>query len=83
VWRGPRCLARYDAQGRPLQGPARRPARPRRGLHRLPRPSHPRTARAQAAPGARLTGRPIPQDPPRPPLPRRRRGPRLPVGPGA
>jgi transposase len=67
VWHGPRCLGAYDRAGRPLD-PAAAP--------------RPKNARAHLALGARSTGRPISGYlPKRPSLPRRR-GPRLPVGPG-
>jgi transposase len=67
VWHGPRCLGAYDAAGRPLD------------LAVAPRPTN---ARAHLAPGRRSTGRPISGYPPRRAGARRRRGPRLPVGPG-
>jgi len=69
VWRGPLCLGRFEATGRPLPAvrpPSVRPAAPVRLAysHR----SRPPLARATPAPRA---------------IPRRRIGPRLPVGPGA
>jgi hypothetical protein len=66
VWHGPRCLGRYDAGGRPRPGPAAPPPRP---------------ARAPARPGPRSRRRPLSPSPPTPRR-RRRRAPRLPVGPG-
>jgi transposase len=81
VWRGPQCLGRYDAAGRPLDGPRpRAPKLPR--PHRGPSASRPKNARAHLAQDATFRGRrsrdiPSPQS-----RPRRRRGPRLPVGPG-
>jgi winged helix-turn helix protein len=70
VWRGPHCLGRYDAQGGALDGP--RPRLPKRP--RLPgrpgRATQPTNARAHVARGPHAL------------RPRRRRGPRLPVGPG-
>ncbi|MGH7406428.1 MAG: hypothetical protein ACREKF_00240, partial [Candidatus Methylomirabilales bacterium] len=80
VWRGPQCLGRYDAQGRPLPraaggapgglGRARGPA---------PRP-RPKNARAHGAQERRSRPGGTHRTP-RPPAPTaRRRGPRLPVG---
>jgi hypothetical protein len=81
VWRGPQCLGRYDAQGRPLDGPRPRapklPRRPQRG-----RPaSRPKNARAHLAQDAKFRGHPDRDIPPHGPRPRRRRGPRVPIGP--
>lgn len=82
VWRGPQCLGRYDATGRPLAGPRpRAPKRPR-PPHRRPPAARPQNARAHGAPAATFRGRRSPPIPPPPSRPRRRRGPRLPVGPG-
>lgn len=82
VWRGPQCLGRYDAQGQPLAGPRPRPATPLRPRPR-PRPaSRPKNARAHLAQDATFQGHPYPDIPRHGPRPRRRRGPRLPVGPG-
>jgi hypothetical protein len=82
VWRGPQCLGRYDATGRPLDGPRPRASK----LPRLPprsRPaSRPKNARAHLAQDAKFRGHPYRDIPPHGPRPRRRRGPRLPVGPG-
>jgi transposase len=66
VWHGARCLGVYDGTGRPLD-PAGAP--------------RPRTARAPWAPGPRARPRPISSSPPNRPPRRRRRAPRLPVGP--
>lgn len=66
VWHGPRCFGIYDPHGRPLDRAA------------APRPPH---ARAHGARGSRSRGRPRLGSPLRHPSPRRRRGPRLPVGP--
>jgi Winged helix-turn helix len=82
VWRGPQCLGRFDAQGRPLDGPRpRAPKRPPPPL-RGPSASRPKNARAHLAQDATVRGRPYRDIPPREAPPRRRRGPRLPVGPG-
>jgi hypothetical protein len=71
VWRGPQCLGRYDAQGCPLDGPRpRAPKLPRR-LRRGRPAFRPKNARAHLAQDATFRGHPS-----------RRRGPRLPVGPG-
>jgi hypothetical protein len=81
VWRGPQCLGRYDAQGRPLEGP--RPRLPK-SLQSRPRPlpaSRPKNARAHLPSEGRRTSRPLSHHPPDRATPRRR-GPRLPVGPG-
>jgi hypothetical protein len=81
VWRGPQCLGRYDATGRPLDAP--RPRAPK--LSRAPsrgRPaSRPKNARAHVAQDAPFRGRPS-RDTPLKTHSRRRHGPRLPVGPG-
>jgi hypothetical protein len=82
VWRGPQCLGRYDATGRPLDGPRPRPSRlPRssQGGRPASRPQHARTHLAQ---DAEFRGRPSRRTPPHAAPPRRRRGPRLPIGPG-
>jgi transposase len=82
VWRGPQCLGHYDAQGRPLDGP--RPRRPKP----VPRPARPRwasrpkNARTHLASEARRTRGPLSPHPPDRATSHRRRGPRLPVGPG-
>lgn len=82
VWRGPQCLGRYDATGRPLDGPRpRAPKLPRPPQRRLPA-SRPKNARAHGAQDAKFRGRPSRDIPPHESRPRRRRGPRLPVGPG-
>ena len=67
VWHGPRCLGRYDAHGRPV------------ALAQGPRPQNARAhqpLQATSGPSA-ISGYPPT------PAPRRRRGPRLPVGPKA
>ncbi len=82
VWRGPQCLGRYDAHGRPLEGP--RPPR-LKPLQRRPRPlpaSRPKNTRAHLASAGPRTRGPLSPHPPNRATPRRRRGPRLPVGPG-
>jgi hypothetical protein len=81
VWRGLQCLGHYDAQGQPLHGPRPRPLRPRRPRQAPAPASRPQNARAHLALQARSTRQPISHHPPQPALPRRRRGPRLPVGP--
>jgi transposase len=82
VWRGPQCLGRYDATGRSLDGPRpRAPKLPRPGQRRRPA-SRPQNARAHLAQDAQVRGRPSRHTPPHAATPRRRRGPRLPVGPG-
>jgi transposase len=81
VWRGLHCLGRYDAQGRPLDGPRlRAPTLPRR-LQRGRLAVRPKNARAHLAQDAQLRGRPYRDIPPHRARPRPRRGPRLPVGP--
>jgi hypothetical protein len=82
VWRGPQCLGRYDAHGQPLAGPRPRPAKPRRPRPRLLPASRPKNARAHLAQDATFQGHPPRDIPLHGPRPRRRRGPRLPVGPG-
>jgi hypothetical protein len=82
VWRGPQCLGRYDAQGRPLTGTLPRSSKTLRA--RLPRrPAvRPKNARAHLAPDRECEARSS-LDPPSNGAPARiRRGPRLPVGPG-
>ncbi|HSB60602.1 MAG TPA: hypothetical protein VLI67_02710 [Vicinamibacteria bacterium] len=82
VWRGPQCLGRYNAEGRPLDGPRPRASRP---LGPRPRPlpaSPPQNARAHLAQDAKFRGHPYRDIPPDGPRPRRRLGPRLPIGPG-
>lgn len=82
VWRGPQCLGWYDAQGRPLDGPRPRLPKPLRTPPRRRPASRPKNARAHlAAEGPRTRG-PLSPHPPNRATPRRRRGPRLPVGPG-
>ena len=77
VWHGTRCLGRYDDQGRVLAVNAPGGA----GLAlRLPRP---RNARTHLPQDPRSGARPGSGIPPRPPQLKRRRGPRLPVGPRA
>jgi len=71
VWRGPQCLGRYDATGRPLEGPRPRALKlPPTGQRRRPA-SRPQNARAHMTSDTRPHGRPR----------HRRRGPRLPIGP--
>jgi transposase len=82
VWRGPQCLGHYDAQGRPLEGPRPRRPKPLQGRPR-PRPaSRPTNARAHlASEGPRTRGPLSPHPLNQVSSPRRRLGPRLPVGP--
>jgi transposase len=82
VWRGPQCLGRYDATGRPLAGPRPRAPQPPRAPHRGLPAARPKNARAHWAQDAKFRGRPYRDIPPHEARPRRRRGPRLPVGPG-
>jgi Winged helix-turn helix len=82
VWRGPQCLGRYDATGRPLDGPRPRAPKVPRAPDRGHRASRPKNTRAHLAQDAKLRRRPYRDIPPLEAPPRRRRGPRLPVGPG-
>ena len=82
VWRGPQCLGHYDAQGRPLDGPRPRPPKLPRLLPRGRPASRPKNARAHLAQDAQLRGYPYGDIPPHGARPRRRLGPRLPIGPG-
>jgi hypothetical protein len=82
VWRGPQCLGRYDATGRPLDGPRPRAPKGPRAPDRGHRASRPKNARAHLAQDAKLRRRPYRDIPPLEAPARRRRGPRLPVGPG-
>jgi Winged helix-turn helix len=82
VWRGPQCLGRYDATGRPLDGPRPRAPKLPRSLHRSHPASRSKNARAHLAQDAKFRGRRSSDIPPHPSRSRRRRGPRLPVGPG-
>jgi len=82
VWRGPQCLGRYDAQGGPLDGPRPRAPKPRRPPQRRRPPPRPRNARTHLAQARELRPRPYRGIPPPPPQAPRRRGPRLPIGPG-
>jgi len=82
VWRGPQCLGRYDGQGRPLDGPRPRAPKLLRRLQRGRPASRPKSARAHWAQDAKFRGHPYQAIPPHGPRSRRRRGPRLPVGPG-
>jgi hypothetical protein len=68
VWQGTRCLGRYDAQGYPQ--PALSAGRPQ-------------NARAHLAQGPRSGRRPSLSIPPLARSTKRRRSPRLPIGPGA
>src|SRR5262249_33610437 len=54
VWRGPQCLGRYDAQGRPLDGPRPRALKPLRARRRPPPISRPNNARAHLAQDAQF-----------------------------
>ena len=49
VWRGPQCLGRYDAQGRPLDGPRPRLPKPLQPRPRPLRASRPKNAHAHLA----------------------------------
>jgi hypothetical protein len=82
VWRGPQCLGRYDAQGRPLDGPRPRAPKLPRLLPRGRPAARPNNARAHFAQDAQFRRPPSRDIPPHGPRPRRRLGPRLPVGPG-
>jgi hypothetical protein len=82
VWRGPQCLGRYDATGRSLDGPRPRAPRLPQVPYRARAASRPTNARAHLAQDAKFRGRPYRDIPPRKAPSRRRRGPRLPVGPG-
>lgn len=82
VWRGPQCLGRYDATGLPLTDPRPRALKLPRMPHRALPASRPKNARAHLAQDAQLRGRPYPDIPPPGSRPRRRLGPRLPIGPG-
>jgi len=82
VWRGPQCLGHYDAQGRPLDGPRPRAPKPLRTPRRPRLASRPKNARAHWAQDREVRCHPYPDIPPPGPRSRRRRGPRLPVGPG-
>jgi hypothetical protein len=82
IWRGPQCLGRYDAQGHPLAGP--RPPLPT-PLPRRQNPlraSRPKNARAHVVFAARPTTFPRSHHSPKRAVLGRRRGPRLPIGPG-
>lgn len=67
VWHGTQCWGRFDAAGQPLAPTA---------------PARPKNARAHLAQDRRSRRRPGLAIPPARPRSRRRRGPRLPVGPG-
>ena len=82
VWRGPQCLGRYDATGQPLTAPRRRALKLPPMPHRAVPASRPKNARAHLAQDAPVRGRPYPDIPPPGSRPRRRLGPRLPIGPG-
>jgi hypothetical protein len=82
VWRGPQCLGRYDAHGRPLDGPRPRAPQLPRILQRGRPASRPKNARAHLAQDAKFRRHPSRDIPLRGARSRRRRGPRLPVGPG-
>jgi hypothetical protein len=82
VWRGPQCLGHYDAQGGPLDDPRPRLPKPLRvPARRLPA-SRPTNARAHLASEPRRTTGPLPHHSPKRATSPRRRGPRLPIGPG-
>ena len=74
VWRGPQCLGRFDARGRPLDGPRPEPQSARRRPSAARRASRPKNTRAHSAKNA-LRRRPYREIPPREAPPRRRRGP--------
>jgi transposase len=78
VWHGTRCLGRYDYRGQPLL--ARDPAAASTPALRPPRPKN---ARAHLAQDRRSRRNPSPSIPRRTPFSKRRRSPRLPIGPGA
>ena len=78
VWRGPQCLGRYDAQGRPLDGPRPRLPKPLQPRPRPLRASRPKNAHAHLASEARPTRPPRSHHSPSRAIPRRRHGPRLP-----
>jgi hypothetical protein len=82
VWRGPQCLGHYDAQGQPLAGPRPRLPKPLRPPQRRPPAARPKNARAHLPQDRELRRRPYPDIAPHASRPRRRRGPRLPIGPG-
>lgn len=83
VWRGPQCLGRYDAQGRPLPRAAGgAPGGLGRSREPQPRP-RPENARAQLAQDRRSRAGGYPSTPRTPAPTARRRGPRLPMGPPA
>jgi hypothetical protein len=82
VWRGPQCLGRYDVQGCPLDGPRLRAQKLPRGLHRGRPAAHPKNARTHLAQDAKFHGHPYRAIPPHGLRSHRRRGPRLPLGPG-
>lgn len=82
VWRGPQCLGHYDAEGRPLAGPRPRPPKPLRPARGRVVASWPKNARAHWPATTPRTREPLSPHPPTSTRERRRRGPRLPVGPG-
>jgi hypothetical protein len=82
VWRGPQCLGRFDATGRPVDGPRPRAPKLPRSSRRGQPASRPQNARAHLAQDATFRGHPSRPIPPRGARLRRRLGPRLPVGPG-
>lgn len=75
VWHGPRCLGRYDGKGRLLPASA---SGARTMVVHLPRPKNARTHLPQDPRSGAHQGAAIP---PRPPQLKRRRGPRLSIGP--
>jgi Winged helix-turn helix len=83
VWRGPHCLGHYDAEGRPQDGPRPRAPKPLRTRLRYSAPSHPRKRGRHSLQETSGRGRQYQDTPRKPACERRRRGPRLPVGPGA
>jgi hypothetical protein len=82
VWRGPHCLGHYDAQGRPQAGPRPRAPKPLSTRPRLSAPLHPRKRGRHSLQAPSGRGRQYQDTPRKPACERRRRGPRLPVGPG-
>jgi hypothetical protein len=82
IWRGPQCLGRYDAAGRALAGPRPRASKLWRPSPRGRPASRPKNARAHLAQDAKFRGHPYRHIPPQELPTPRRRGPRLPVGPG-
>jgi hypothetical protein len=82
VWRGPHCLGHYDAEGRPHDGPRPRAPKPFRVRPRRPASAPPTRRGPHRLQERELPGRQYLDTPRTPACERRRRGPRLPVGPG-